>query len=57
MTKEFYEVIEMFEKHFTGRRLDKEDKARWKEGIVYQHGELNELFKAFRLGYYFGKSV
>lgn len=55
-TQEHQELIAMFERTFTGR-FDKEDKAIWPMGYVYQDGKLNELFLAYRNGYAYGKSL
>jgi hypothetical protein len=55
-TKEHYDIIAMFERLFPGR-FDKEDKALWVKGYVYQDGELNKLFIAFRHGVAFGKAL
>ena len=30
------------------RRLDKEEKALWTKGVIYQDGQTNELFPAYR---------
>lgn len=57
VSKEHYELIEMFEKIYTGPRLDKEDKSYWAKGNVYQSGEVNALFLAFRHGAAYGKSL
>ncbi|MFA5135677.1 MAG: hypothetical protein WC505_07895 [Patescibacteria group bacterium] len=54
-TKEHYELLKDFEKLFKHERLDKEDKEMWKKGQIYQSGEVNNMFKAFQLGYSFGK--
>lgn len=57
-SKEHYELIEMFEKEFKGLyRFDKEDKKYWAKGNIFQHGELNNLFLAFRKGVAYGKSI
>lgn len=55
-SKEHYELLEMFEREYPGMRLDKEDKAMWQRGYVYQNGETNNAFLAFRKGYAFGKA-
>lgn len=55
-TKEYYEVIAEFEKSFKGR-FDKEPMELWKKQRIYQDGNLNELFKAFLLGYSLGKVI
>lgn len=58
LTKEHYDIIEMFEKvcHAMGRK-DKEEKQDWSRGVIYKNGQINEEFIAFRKGYMFGKSV
>ena len=44
--------MQRFEKSFSGLRLDREkDKELWKRGFVYENGEANELFMAYRAGY------
>lgn len=55
--KDHYEMIEFFERTITGYRLDKEPKELWSKGIIYQHGELNQLFKVFRQGVAYGQAV
>lgn len=57
-TKEYYELIEMFEKN-AGKpfRKDKEPKDMWNRGIVYQDGMANEFFKMFLEGYAYGKAI
>ena len=54
-SKEHYDLMDNFEKTFHCERLDKEDKELWSKGNVYQSGEVNKLFLAFRLGYSAGK--
>lgn len=58
-TQEHEDLIAMFEREpqFKGCRLDKESKALWPMGCVYQDGKLNELFLAYRRGYAYGKAV
>lgn len=53
-SKEHYELMAMFERANDSRRLDREDKALWPKGHVYQHDATNDLFLAFRQGYAFG---
>ena len=58
LSKDHYEMIEFFDRAFKGQfRLDKEDKSMWASGYVYQHGDANRLFKAFREGVAYGKAV
>lgn len=57
-SKEHYDLIEMFEKEFKGEyRFDREHKDMWPKGYIYQHGELNRLFKAYRRGFAYGKAA
>ena len=56
LDKEHYELISQFEKDYNRYRLDKEDKTLWDKGIIYQNGEVNNLFLAYRLGYTLGKN-
>ena len=53
-SKEHYDLINDFERNFS-ERFDKEDKSLWAKSIIYQDGEVNKLFLAFRLGYSAGK--
>ena len=57
LTKEHYQLLEYFEKSFKGVRIDREPKDLWTTGQIYEDGETNKLFSAFRLGYSFGKAV
>lgn len=54
-TQEHYDLMDMFEREFHGMRLDREPKGSWSSGIVYQSGETNTLFLAYRKGYALGK--
>lgn len=57
-TQEHQDIMAMFEKQYKGfARMDKEAKELWSNGRIYQHGELNELFKAYRSGYSHGRCV
>lgn len=56
-TKEHYDLLEAFERDFSEERLDREkDKELWKKGILYESGNTNNLFLAYRLGYSLGKT-
>lgn len=58
LDKEHYEIIAAFEKAFPHEgRKDKEDIAFWKKGRIYQNGEVNKLFLAFRYGVAYGAAV
>ena len=55
MTKEHYELMASFEGEHKHHRLDREmNKELWKKGVVYQDGNVNELFLAYRKGYALG---
>lgn len=55
-TQEHYDVMAMFEREFRGHRLDREEsKELWARGRIYQNGETNALFLAYRRGYALGK--
>ena len=57
-TKEHYELIEFFERAYKGMRLDREkNRELWKSENVYENGETNKLFLAFRAGYFLGKAI
>jgi len=57
MTKEHYDLMAAFEREYKHRRLSREnDKDIWKSGNVYEDGNVNELFLAYRKGYAFGSS-
>jgi len=56
-TKEHYDLLEQFERDFPYCRLDKEPKDLWGKEAIYQNGNTNELFLAYRKGYAFGKVV
>lgn len=57
LSQDHYEMIAMFDKLFKGNRLDKEDKSMWPKGHVYQNGEVNNLFLAFRQGAAYAQSL
>ena len=53
-SKEFYEMMQDFERSIVtiiSVRLDREEYSQWSKGNVYQHGEVNKLWKVFELGY------
>lgn len=56
-SKEHYDLLAQFEKTFPHFRLDKEEKSLWGQGNVYQSGETNNLFLAYRLGFSLGKAT
>jgi len=50
------ELIFQFEKDNKGiGRTDKEEKSNWSKGVIYQDGNVNDLFKIYRMGYAYGK--
>jgi len=57
-TKEFYEVLEIFESMKLVRgRYDREDKECWKNRAYYQDGEVNFAFTMFLSGCNYGVSL
>ncbi len=54
-TKEHHDLMAKFERDFKGERFDKENKELWTKGRIYQNGNVNNLFLAYRMGYAFGK--
>lgn len=54
--KEHYDLIAAFERT-RKERFDKEDKALWPKGVIYQDGRVNALFLAFREGYAYAKTT
>lgn len=54
-TKEHYDLMAQFEKEFKYLNLEKENKKLWKKSIIYQNGNTNNLFIAYRSGYALGK--
>lgn len=56
-TKEHIDLMNQFERDIKFGRFDKEEKELWVDGHIYQDGEINNLFRVYRLGYSFRKSV
>lgn len=56
-TKGHEELMRHFESLYKGERLDREAKDLWKSGHIYQHGEVNNLFLAFRKGVAYGLAI
>ena len=61
-TKEFYEIMDQFEKEaktlFYGHKIERVGKQeKVPAGIFYNDGYVNEMFKAFISGYQFHKNV
>jgi len=56
-TQEHIDLMEFFERRYSHLRLDREAKEFWPKGRIYQNGEANDLFVAFREGAAYGKSV
>lgn len=61
-SQEHYDLIAQFEKIYpkyarVSYRLDREDKALWASGHIYQHTPTNDAFLMYRLGYSFGVTV
>ena len=60
LTKEHYELMAHFEtqvRKVARGRLDREAKQDWQRGIIYEDGNINQMFIMFRTGYMLGKSV
>jgi hypothetical protein len=57
LSAEHYDLMAAFEREFRGQRLDREAKHLWPQGVVYQSGETNNLFLAYRRGYALAKAV
>ena len=55
MSKEHYELIASFERSYK-ERFDKEDKALWPKGVIYQDGRVNDMFLAYRRGYAYSQA-
>ena len=58
ITREHYELIDQFERdlEIKGYYARKESKDLWSKGVIYCHGETNDMFLAYRHGYAFGKA-
>jgi hypothetical protein len=57
-SQEHHDLMEMFEREHRGEfRLDREPKNIWPIGRIYQNGEANIAFLAYRKGYAFGRAV
>ena len=56
-TKEHEDIIAAFERAFPYGRKDKEPKEHWKNGNVYQDGQYNQLFLAFRHGIAYAQCI
>lgn len=49
-----YDLMAMFERDFPSFRLDRGNKELWPQGNIYQSGETNNLFAAYRKGAAYG---
>lgn len=64
-TKEFYDLMDMFERDLLNnslnltysKQLKREPKELWKTKYFYANAEVNTAFKAYILGYTYGKTV
>lgn len=56
-SREHDAMMAFFERTHAHLRLDREPRDRQRKGNVYQDGHANEIFKAFREGYEFGKVI
>lgn len=55
-SQEHIDLMAMFEREHHGR-MDKERKDLWPMGRIYQDGQVNELFLAYRKGYALARCV
>ena len=55
--KDHYEMMDAFEREFRGMRMDREAKEWWAKGNIYQNGETNAAFLAFRKGVALGMAL
>lgn len=55
--REHSELLSQFEKDNNHLRLDKEDKALWPTGNIFQDGKANEAFQNYRKGYALAKAI
>lgn len=55
-SQEHIDLMAMFEREFGGRK-DKEPKNLWTMGRIYQDGQVNDLFLAYRKGYALARCV
>jgi hypothetical protein len=56
-TKEHYDLLSQFEKDFKDSRLLYRGGNVWAKKIIYQDGNVNNLFLAYREGYSLGKAI
>ena len=56
-SREHTEMMSFFERQHPHLRLDKEPKNLWPKGNIYQNGEANQAFLAFREGVAYGKAI
>lgn len=53
-SQEHVDLMTQFEREHKGRRLDREDKSLWPRQVIYQDGQVNELFLEYRKGAAYG---
>jgi hypothetical protein len=57
-SKEHYELMEAFERFFGYKNPSRcKDEPYKSKGCVYDNGEINKEFQAFRMGYVYGKLI
>ena len=56
-SKEFYELMEVYEKYMHIDSLAREDKYVWEKGYYYKNGDYNKSFRGFMAGYQHAKSL
>lgn len=56
-TQEHYDLVAQFERDTKYGPFTKESKDMWPKGYVYTHGEINQKFLAYRMGYAYAKAL
>ena len=56
-SKEFYEIMNQFEKDAGYYDFTKESKSLWEKQIYYCNGQVNNLFRFYLLGYQNAKNL
>lgn len=62
-TQEHIDLMKSFERYVTSglaptrARLDREEKSQWPRGHVYQHADINNLFRTYSAGYALARCV
>jgi hypothetical protein len=56
-TQEHADLVTQFERDVKYGPFAKEERAQWARGYIYQNGEVNQRFLAYRMGYAYGKAL